>query len=429
MRTLIGRIVVKRNLVFLLSAITILYSDTTLLASEFQNSKLEQNYLATKEFQGSQHLQNSENSKLVLGVERTTYYLPLLQGKKVALVANQTSMVNGVHLLDTLLRLGVDVVKVFSPEHGFRGEAEAGKYVQSAVDPKTGVEIVSLYGKNKKPSTEALANIDIVIFDIQDVGVRFYTYLSTMGYMMDVVAEKGKKMIILDRPNPHGSYVDGPILDMKNSSFVGLYPVPIVHGLTLGEFAQMIVGENYLTSVKPLDLVVVSMLNYTHATKYRLPVAPSPNLRSMEAIYAYPSLCLFEGTPISVGRGTYQPFEIYGFPNCPQAEITFTPKALEGLSANPPFKNVECKGFDLTKTIEKYVDSNQQINLSYLIDMYNVYPDKKNFFIPFFNKLSGDEQLQMQIKNGWTEAQIRASWESGLSLYKEKRARYLLYAE
>lgn len=364
---------------------------------------------------------------LQLGIEQTEAYLPILKGKRVAVLANQTSVLNKVHLLDTLLAQNINVVKIFSPEHGFRGEAEAGKYIDNSIDTKTGLPIISLYGANKKPLRTEFDNVDIVVFDIQDVGARFYTYISTMHNMMEVCADFNIPLLILDRPNPHGFYVDGPILDSMQRSFVGMHPVPIVHGMTLAEYALMIKGEKWLSHKKSPPLEVIKMKNYTHDTEYKIEIPPSPNLRSMAAIYAYPSLCLFEGTPVSVARGTLRPFEQYGFPHCPVGQDTFTPRSIEGLSVKPMYNDQVCTGFDISEEAEAYVKKNKQLNLSYVIGMYKAYPEKDKFFKDFFNRLAGTSKLKEQIQSGMTEDEIRATWQSDLDAYKTIRAKYLLY--
>ncbi|MEG2178138.1 MAG: DUF1343 domain-containing protein [Bacteroidales bacterium] len=370
---------------------------------------------------------SSPRVEFQLGIEQTERYMPLLQGKRVGIVANQTSLIQGVHLLDTLLARNIQVVKIFSPEHGFRGEAEAGKYVDNSIDAKTALPIISLYGVAKKPIRSQFDDVDIIVFDIQDVGARFYTYISTMHNMMEVCADFSIPLLILDRPNPHGFYVDGPILDSTQRSFVGMHPVPIVHGMTLAEYARMINGENWLSHKKPAPLITIEMKAYTHAMDYQIPIPPSPNLRSMEAIYAYPSLCLFEGTPISVGRGTLHPFEQYGFPNSPIGQDTFTPTSIRGLSVVPLYNQKRCTGFSIPKDIKNEVKQNKQLNLSYLIRMYQAYPEKDKFFKDFFNRLAGTTKLKEQIQKGLTEEQIRASWQADLEKYKRIREKYLLY--
>lgn len=362
-----------------------------------------------------------------VGAEKMEVYLPLLQGKRVALVGNQSSMVGGVHLLDTLQRCGIEIAKIFCPEHGFRGEAEAGAVVKSGVDTKSGVPIVSLYGRNKKPQSKDM-EVDVVVFDIQDVGARFYTYISTLHYVMEACAENKVPIIVLDRPNPNGFYVDGPVLDTSLRSFVGMHPVPIVHGMTMGEYARMINGEQWLENQVRCNLTVIPMNGYHHAMKYSLPVAPSPNLQTDNAILLYPSLCLFEGTKVSVGRGTSQPFECIGFPENEMGDFTFTPVSLKGIAIHPPHEHKLCRGLDLKGEGKRFF-STQKLNLTYMIAMYRAYPDKKNFFSSFFDKLSGSVDLRKQIIDGKTESEIRESWEPALSQYKIMRKKYLLYPD
>ena len=362
-----------------------------------------------------------------VGAENMKAYLPLLQGKQVALVGNQSSLIGNVHLLDTLQRCGIEVVKIFCPEHGFRGEAEAGAEVKSGVDIKSGVPIVSLYGRNKKPRDKDM-KVDVVVFDIQDVGARFYTYISTLHYVMEACAENEVPIIVLDRPNPNGFYVDGPVLDTSLRSFVGMHPVPIVHGMTMGEYARMINGEKWLKDQIRCHLTVIPMSGYYHAMQYSLPIAPSPNLQTDNAVLLYPSLCLFEGTKVSVGRGTTQPFECIGFPGNKTGNFTFKPVSLKGIAVHPPYEHKTCKGTDLKGEGYRLFTA-QKLNLQYLITMYQAYPDKKNFFSSFFDKLSGTENLRKQIMDGKTEKEIRESWEPALSQYKVMRKKYLLYPE
>ncbi|MBQ6097740.1 MAG: DUF1343 domain-containing protein, partial [Bacteroidales bacterium] len=358
-------------------------------------------------------------------------------GYGVAVVANQSSLVGKTHLVDTLLACGINVTKIFCPEHGFRGKAEAGARVDNEVDAKTGLPIVSLYGKNKKPTPEQMADIDCVIFDLQDVGCRFYTYISTLHYVMEACAERGIPCIVLDRPNPNCHYVDGPVLEPKYKSFIGMHPVPIVYGLTIGEYALMINGERWLKDSLRCDLSVVPMENYRRDSSYALPVAPSPNLQTLHSILLYPSLCLFEGTNISVGRGTEHPFEVIGNPNYkttyresqngeePGSSTAFTPVPIKGVSENPPFKGQRCNGLDLTN-----VAVPAKFDLTYLLWMYN-HTSKESFFkqTNSFEKLAGTDQLRKQIKAGMSEEEIRASWEPALSKYKEIRKKYLLYPD
>lgn len=368
-----------------------------------------------------------EAQKIEIGAERTTAYFPMLKDNKVGLVGNQTSMVGGTHLLDTLLHSGIEVCRIFCPEHGFRGEAEAGTRVGNSIDRATGVPIVSLYGNNKKPLPAQLADIDIVVFDIQDVGARFYTYISTLHYVMEACAENGVPLLVLDRPNPNGFYVDGPVLDTSLRSFVGMHPVPVVHGMTIGEYARMINGEQWLKNGAQCQLTVIPMLNYTHDSLYHLPIAPSPNLQTDNAILLYPSLCFFEGTTISVGRGTPMPFEVVGCPSYSNKSFSFVPKPIKGVSNNPLHNGKTCYGNDLQKAGAEIV-RNKRLNLSYLITLYQK-SDKNAFFLKnnFFEKLAGTRNLRKQIKAGMTEAAIRQSWEPALSEYKQMRKKYLLY--
>ncbi|MBI2281525.1 MAG: DUF1343 domain-containing protein [Bacteroidetes bacterium] len=361
-----------------------------------------------------------EKCSVVVGAEQTNLYLPLLLNKKVGIVANHTSMINAVHLVDSLLKLKVNIKKVYSPEHGFRGNADAGEKVKSNVDAKTKLPIISLYGKNKKPTPEQLKGLEVIIFDIQDVGARFYTYISTMHYVMEACAENNIKFVVLDRPNPNGDYVDGPILENEFKSFVGMHQVPIVHGMTVGEYAQMINGEGWLAKGVKCNLEIIKLKNYTHKTIYELPIKPSPNLANMQAIYLYPSLCLFEGTPISVGRGTDRPFQVIGHPQL-KTDFSFVPKPTQG-AKEPLLKGETCYGLDLSG-----VEVKKELDLSYLIRFYNDYPDKEHFFNNFFNTLAGNATLQEQIKQGKTAQEINATWQKGLLEFKAKRKKYLLY--
>ena len=328
-------------------------------------------------------------------------YLPRLYGKKVGLVVNHTSIVGNTHLADTLLSLNIEVSKVFAPEHGFRGSADAGEKVKDGVDSKTGIPIISLYGKNKKPTPEQLNGIEVVIFDIQDVGARFYTYISTMHYVMEACAENNIPVIVLDRPNPNGMYVDGPVLDTSVSSFVGLHPIPIVHGLTVGELANMINGEKWLKNGIKCDLTIIKNQGYTHESSYSLPVKPSPNLPNDLSISLYPSLCLFEGTTISVGRGTYEPFQQIGHPDLMDMPHEFIPRRIDGMSKYPPHENEICRGL---KFDDKPFSSG--FTLKYLIDFYNQFENKDGYFNDFFTKLAGSKVLAQQIKDGKSEKQI-----------------------
>lgn len=363
---------------------------------------------------------------IIVGAARTDSYLNLLENKKVGVVANHTSMINKTHLVDSLVSLGIKVTKVFSPEHGFRGKADAGEQVNSDVDSKTGLSIVSLYGKNKKPTAEQFEDLDVIIFDIQDVGARFYTYISTMHYVMETCAETNKQLIVLDRPNPNGHYIDGPILEKAFKSFVGMHPVPIVHGMTVGEYAQMVNGENWLANKAQCDLTVIKTENYDHTRFYELPIKPSPNLPNMSSIYLYPSLCLFEGTPISIGRGTAKPFQIMGHPSIKSEDYAFTPKSMAG-AKNPKLKDVKCYGYDLEYFSTEYLKGKGGINLFWLTEVYKDFPNKEKFFTRMFQLLSGTDKLQQQIEAGKTEEEIKATWKDGLEKFKVTRTKYLLY--
>lgn len=366
--------------------------------------------------------------KMIAGAENTAAWFPLVKDKNIALVANQTSIIGQKHLVDTMLRLGLKVAKIFSPEHGFRGAASAGEKVSDDVDSATGIAVVSLYGNNKKPTAEALQGIDIMIFDLQDVGVRFYTYISTMHYVMQACAEQKIPLIILDRPNPNGFYVDGPVLQDSFASFVGMHKVPVVHGLTIGEYAQMINGEHWLKQNIACEIKVIPCVGYTHQSRYFLPVKPSPNLPNQLAIYLYPTLCFFEGTVISVGRGTSKPFQQYGHPLLMNSETSFVPKSMPGAS-NPPYANEVCFGYDLSNYDDVSDSLSSGIHLEILIDAYRNFPDKKIFFNSFFNKLAGNDILQKQIVSGKSVAEIKASWQSDLQQYKTVRKKYLLYQD
>jgi uncharacterized protein YbbC (DUF1343 family) len=364
------------------------------------------------------------------GAERTGLYLGLLKGKNVAVVANQTSILEKrnikkeksefVHLVDSLLSLGINVKKVFAPEHGFRGKSDAGEVVKDGFDTKTGLSIISLYGKNKKPSAKQLKDIDVVVFDIQDVGARFYTYISSLHYVMEACAEVGVSVIILDRPNPNGHYIDGPVLELEYKSFVGMHKVPVVYGMTIGEYGQMINGEKWLKNGVQCDLKVISLDNYNHNTIYHLPVKPSPNLPNDKSINLYPSLCFFEGTTVSAGRGTEMQFQIYGSPFLSKSNFTFTPQPNKG-AKYPKHENKLCFGENLQEA-----ENLNKIDLSYLIKAYNL-NSTKEFFNNFFTKLAGTKKLQQQIENHLSEKEIRKTWEKDLNEFKITRNFYLLY--
>ena len=388
-----------------------------------------------------------EQTDLKTGAQRTSTYINLLKGKSVAVVANQTSVISKIfnsntknagkhtesvtntkkiskfkytHLIDSLLSMGIQVKKVFAPEHGFRGKADAGEIVRDGFDTKTGIPIISLYGKNKKPSAKQLDGIDVVVFDIQDVGARFYTYISSLHYVMEACAESGIKVIVLDRPNPNGHYIDGPVLELEHKSFVGMHKVPIVYGMTIGEYGQMINGEKWLKNEIKCDLKVIPLKNYTHDYAYSLPIKPSPNLPNDKSINLYPSLCFFEGTNVSAGRGTKMQFQIYGSPFLVKAEFTFTPQPNEG-AKYPKHKNIICFGENLTET-----DHLNKLDLSYLIKAYKQNTSNK-FFVPFFTKLAGTKKLQEQIVKGVSEQEIRNSWKDDLGNFIKIREQYLIY--
>ena len=359
------------------------------------------------------------------GASRIEEYLPLLSGKKVAIAGNHTSLISSVHLVDTLLSLGVDVVKIFSPEHGFRGEAGAGETVLSSLDANTGIQVLSLYGSGKKPLKEDLKGIDLIIFDIQDVGVRFYTYISTLHYIMEASAENGIPVLILDRPNPNGNYTDGPVLEMEFASFVGMHPVPIVHGMTIAEYARMINGEGWLKNGVKCELYYITCLNYTHDKEFFPPVPPSPNLRTHQAIRLYPSVALFEGTVVSEGRGTGYPFEMYGHPVFSFGNHQFIPESMDA-AKDPKFRGKLCIGEDLRGWTPEGETWNK-LELQWLLKAYENFPDKEKFFNNFFFKLCGTIQIYEDILSGQSEAEIKRKWQKDLYEYRLMREKYLLY--
>lgn len=368
------------------------------------------------------------SAQIRVGAEMTDEYIPLLKGKKVALLSNHTGMVGNEHTLDVMLKKGVNVTTIFSPEHGFRGKADAGEHVSSGVDSKTGIPIASLYdGKTRSPKKSVMDNIDIIVVDIQDVGLRFYTYYCTMVDLMNAAAKFGKSFMVLDRPNPNGMYVDGPILDMKYESDVGRLPIPVVHGLTMGEIAVMTNGEGWLKGGKKVPLTVIKCRNYTHQSRYELPIAPSPNLPNMKSIYLYPSTCYFEATPVSLGRGTDKPFQIYGHPNMKGYSFSFTPRSVDG-AKNPPQLNRLCYGVDLTNLSDEEIIA-KGINLEYVIDAYNNLNMDDYFFRSFFEKLIGDGNIRKMIKAGKSADEIKATWADDVEKFKKQRKPYLLYAE
>lgn len=373
-------------------------------------------------------LPGAAQSRVIPGDEQTERYFPLLEGKRIAIFSNHTGMVGDKHLLDLLLENKFNVVAIFSPEHGFRGNADAGEHVSSSTDPQTGVPILSLYdGKLGKPSAASMSKFDLLIVDIQDVGLRFYTYYASMCRLMDACAEHGKQMLILDRPNPNGHYVDGPLLDMRYKSAVGWLPLPVVHGMTLGELARMVNGEGWLPEGRTCDITVIPCRNYTHQTPYRLPVPPSPNLPNMKAVYLYASLCYFEATPVSLGRGTSLPFQVYGHPEMTGYNYSFTPRSLPG-AKNPPQKDKLCHGVDLSQLSEEEL-RHKGIDLSYLIDAYRNLNLGDRFFTSFFEKLMGVAYVRKMIENGRSAEEIEATWADDVARFKQQRKPYLLYAE
>lgn len=370
----------------------------------------------------------SLRAAVVTGAEQTNAYLKLLKGKRVALFSNQSGVVGDKLTLDVLLENHVNVVEIFSPEHGFRGKADAGEKVSSSVDSKTGVHVFSLYGAPKDaPDKEEMAKFDILVTDIQDVGLRFYTYYITMMRLMDRCAEYGKRMVILDRPNPNGFYVDGPLLDMKYASGVGALPIPVVHGMTLGELARMINGERWLKSGKTCKLTIIPCKNYTHQTRYDLPVAPSPNLPNMKSVYLYPSLCYFEATPVSLGRGTDKPFQIFGHPDMKTYDFHFTPESRPG-AKNPPQMSKTCYGKDLSQLRDSDIWA-RKIDLSYLIEAYKAVNKGNSFFSSFFEKLIGVGYVRKMIEQGKNAAEISRMWQGDVEKFKKQRRKYLLYKE
>ena len=370
----------------------------------------------------------ANQNRVIVGAEQTNVYLPLLKNKRIAIFSNHTGMIGNKHLLDVLLENKINVVAIFSPEHGFRGNADAGEHVSSSVDSKTGVPILSLYdGKLGRPSEESMRKFDLLIVDIQDVGLRFYTYYASMVRLMDACAEYNRKMLILDRPNPNGHYVDGPILDMKYKSSVGWLPIPIVHGMTLGELALMVNGERWLPASRICDITVIKCKNYTHQTMYELPIPPSPNLPNMKAVYLYPSTCYFEATPVSLGRGTQLPFQIYGHPNMLGYDYTFTPQSIPG-AKNPPQLNRICHGVNLSELSNEEIWK-KGVDLSYLIDAYRNLNMDDYFFRPFFELLTGRDYVRKMIKQGKNADEIKAMWKEDVEKFKIPRKPYLIYEE
>lgn len=376
-----------------------------------------------------------DNDKIKTGAEQTTLYLSKLKNKRIAIVANRTSVIGDTHLVDSLQKLGVNIVKVFGPEHGFRGNASNGTTVHDEVDGKTGLKILSLYGDKKKPSKSDLQDVDMVVFDIQDVGCRFYTNINTLRDVMESCALYGKEMLILDRPNPNGYFIDGPVLDMKYQSGIGQFPVPIVHGMTIAEFAQMINGEGWMQSKVKCKLEVVKVKGYNHKMMYKLPVNPSPNLNTPQSILLYPSACLFEGVALNHGRGTNDPFCVVGGPML-KGDFAFhyTPVSKPGMAEDPLFEDQICYGLDLRNLNLEHLVKSKKINLTWMIELYNKYPNKNAFFdrnlsrqIGNIDFLVGNADFKNQLAKGWTESQIRETWEPGIEGYKKMRKKYLLY--
>lgn len=366
--------------------------------------------------------------KVITAAEQPKAYLHLLKGKRVALVVNHSSLAGRTHLVDFLLREGVQVKKIFAPEHGFRGKSDAGEHLKNSRDTRTGLPIISLYGKHKKPTKGDLSGIDLILFDIQDVGVRFYTYLSTLHYVMEAGAEQHIPVVVLDRPNPNGHYIDGPVLKSKYRSFVGLDPVPVVYGMTIGEYAKMLNGERWLRRGVHAKLTVVPLANYTHAVSYSLPVKPSPNLPNDRSIALYPSLAFFEGTVFSAGRGTKKPFQLYGHPGYSGHQFSFIPESREG-AKYPKFKGKRCYGVDLSGRSVRKIRTEKRLNLNYFLDAYHKSPNQQKFFLKnrFIDKLAGSDKLRKQVVSGASEAQIRKSWRKDLDHFKRIRKKYLLY--
>lgn len=374
-------------------------------------------------------------TEIKTGAEQTELYLPLLKGKRVAILANQTSIIGKTHLVDSLQKLGINIVKVFGPEHGFRGDASAGAKVSDEIDQRTGIPIISLYGKKNKPSNEDLADVDILIYDLQDVGVRFYTNINALSRLMEACEANKKTLLILDRPNPNGYLIDGPILDMKYKSGIGMFPIPMSHGLTVGEFAQMANGEGWLTNKVKADLKIIKVANYNHDMRYVLPVAPSPNLNTEQAILLYPSVCMFEGVYVNHGRGTYDPFTILGSPAYKGIyKFSFTPKSIKGMAETPIFMNEECYGIDLRNYDTELLRKSKKINFSWIMELYKAHPQKEKFFESKFSNQMNNIEIQIgrgdfrqQIIDGVPIETIRAGWEPGLRAYKEMRLKYVLY--
>jgi uncharacterized protein YbbC (DUF1343 family) len=366
--------------------------------------------------------------EILTGAEQTNLYFPLLEGKTIGIICNQASLVGNVNLADTLINAGFMVKTIFSPEHGFRGDFDAGADIVDGTDSTTGVKFISLYGKKKKPAPEDLDGIDILLFDIQDVGVRFYTYISTLSFVMEAAANQGIPLIVTDRPNPNGFYVDGPVLDTSFRSFVGMHPVPVVYGMTIGEYAKMVNGEGWLGE-KKCNLTVIPLKGYTRNMIVRLPVRPSPNLPTWQSVYLYPSICLFEGTIISVGRGTPVPFQVIGYPGYCIGSYIFTPQSLPGMSEHPLYEGQVCLGLNITGYADNFQQIDHPFTLTWLISMYKFVNDSTAFFTPYFDKLAGNDLLRKDISNGLAEQEIMKSWESELQAFRLIRKKYLIYPD
>lgn len=369
-----------------------------------------------------------ERKVLLSGASQIDAYLPLLQDKSIGLIANHSSLIENAHLADTLLSLGVHIVKIYAPEHGFRGLADAGAHIDDGRDLETGLPVISLYGANRKPTQKQLDGVGLLLFDLQDVGVRFYTYISTLTYIMEAAAEKGIPVIVLDRPNPNGFYIDGPVLEKGFTSFVGMHPVPIVYGMTIGEYGKMVNGEYWLEDSLQCNYSVIPLKNYVRDSLYTLPVKPSPNLPNWQSIYLYPSLCLFEGTVVSVGRGTDSPFTIYGHPDFMMGSYAFTPMPGPG-AAHPKLEGKQCYGQNLTGYANSYMEMDLHLNLDWLISAYDILGQDSSFFIPYFNNLAGNSSLKAQIVNNVSADDIRKSWEKDLDTFRKTRDKYLIYKD
>lgn len=414
---MLSKLVFKNT--FLILVLLIFSCGNSIKNKDNREKKIEESTKKKESFDNSIEIQSRE---IKTGADNYNQYLPLLKGKKVGIVTNQSGILNdGTFIVDFLLTKGVALQKIFAPEHGFRGTADAGEVIKDGKDIKTGLPIVSLYGNNKKPTPEQLAGLDVLVFDLQDVGARFYTYISSLHYIMEACAENNIQLIVLDRPNPNGGIVDGSVLEEEYHSFVGMHAIPVLHGLTIGEYAKMINGQNWLNNSIQCNLTVIPCENYYRDLFYELPVKPSPNLPNAQAINLYASLCFFEGTNVSVGRGTETQFQIYGSPDLPKSNFSFTPKPNEG-AKDPLYNGKTCYGEDLSK-IKKVT----QLELKWLIKAYNETADKSKFFNAFFTKLAGTKKLQEQIEKGVSEKDIRASWKADLDKFKEMRKSYLIY--